>query len=121
MFERSYHSVPAGIPHAVAADGRFKTVRGLSLRSIATTIGVSPQYYNENERGNRSVLTAERLEKYRAYLGLIAKETGTLFNKNTEVKHNRQNPRQVKCFHCRGGRAVYSSDDHAVYREKYGR
>lgn len=64
---------------------QLRKQRGLSLRSTAKAVGVSPQYYSEIERGHRSALTPERLGKLRDYLGLSSEETETLFNKAAET------------------------------------
>jgi len=65
---------------------QLRKQRDLSLRSTAKAVGVSPQYYSEIERGHRSALTPERLEKLRDYLGLTSEETETLFNKSAEAR-----------------------------------
>ena len=60
--------------------------KGKSLRETAKAIGVSAQFYSEIEKGRRSALTAERLEKLRKFLGLDKDETDNLFNKAAEAR-----------------------------------
>ena len=60
--------------------------KGKSLRETAKAIGVSAQFYSEIEKGRRSALTAERLEKLRSFLVLDKEETDTLFNKAAEAR-----------------------------------
>jgi transcriptional regulator with XRE-family HTH domain len=59
---------------------------GRSLRETAKAIGVSAQFYSEIEKGRRSALTAERLEKLKNFLELNKEETDTLFNKAAEAR-----------------------------------
>ena len=60
--------------------------KGKSLRATAKAIGVSAQFYSEIEKGRRSPLTPERLEKLRDFFVLDAEETNRLFNKAAEGK-----------------------------------
>lgn len=60
--------------------------KGRSLRETAKAIGVSAQFYSEIEKGRRSALTAERLEKLKSFLELSKEETNTLFNKAAEAR-----------------------------------
>jgi transcriptional regulator with XRE-family HTH domain len=81
----------------------------VSLRSTAKAVGVSPQYYSEIERGHRSALTAERLNKLRDFFDLSTEETDTLFNKAAEARkisefdfsdYIRQRDYVMKAFAC---------------------
>ena len=56
-----------------------------SIRQTAIAIGVSPQYYSEVEKSNRSVLSAERLEKLRDYLELTPEEYEIMSTKAAEA------------------------------------
>jgi transcriptional regulator with XRE-family HTH domain len=60
--------------------------KGKSLRETAKAIGVSAQFYSEIEKGRRSALTPERLEKFKAFIGLNSEETETLYNKAAEAR-----------------------------------
>ena len=60
--------------------------KGKSLRETAKAIGVSAQFYSEIEKGRRSALTAERLEKLKSFFELSKEETNTLFNKAAEAR-----------------------------------
>ena len=55
--------------------------RGRSLRETAFAIGVSPQFYSEIEKGRRSVLIAERLDKLKAFLNLPDEQATIMYNK----------------------------------------
>jgi transcriptional regulator with XRE-family HTH domain len=60
--------------------------RGRSIRETAIAIGVSSQFFSEVEKGRRSALTAERLDKLNAFLNLSDEESRIMYNKAAEAR-----------------------------------
>ena len=57
-----------------------------SLRETAKAIEVSPQFLSEVEKGRKSTLTNERLEKLAKFLSLTETQTYTLYNMAAEAR-----------------------------------
>ena len=57
-----------------------------SIRETAIAIGVSSQFFSEVEKGRRSALTAERLDKLKAFLNLSDEESRIMYNKAAEAR-----------------------------------
>jgi len=57
-----------------------------SLRETAIAIGVSSQFFSEVEKGRRSALTAERLDKLKSFLNLPDEESRILYNKAAQAR-----------------------------------
>lgn len=57
-----------------------------SIRETAIAIGVSSQFFSEVEKGRRSALTAERLDKLKAFFNLSDEESRMMYNKAAEAR-----------------------------------
>ena len=64
----------------------LRTKLRLKQSELAEKVGISRQALLEIEKGRRSALTPERLEKFKAFLGLNSEETETLYNKAAEAR-----------------------------------
>lgn len=62
--------------------------RQKSLRETAKAIEVSPQFLSEVEKGRRSTLTNERIEKLARFLSLTDTQTYTLYDMAAEAKND---------------------------------
>ena len=60
--------------------------QGRSIRETAFAVGVSPQFYSEIEKGRRSVLIAERLDKLKTFLNLSEDKAIAMYNKAAEAR-----------------------------------
>lgn len=65
---------------------RLECEKHPSLRSTATAIGVSPQFYSEVEKDRRSAFTAERLAKLKDFLELTSEDAQIMYDKAAESK-----------------------------------
>ena len=59
-----------------------------SLRQTAIAIGVTPQFYSDVEKRNRSSFTPERLDSLKTYLHLTREQAEILYNKAAEARRS---------------------------------
>lgn len=64
----------------------LRKARCRSIRETAIAIGVSPQFFREVEKGRRSALTAERLDKLKTFLNLSDEESRIMYDKAAEAR-----------------------------------
>lgn len=59
---------------------RMRTKHGVTLRTLASTLGVSAPYLYDVEQGNRNPLKKEHLEKLAQFFALNSEETAYMFD-----------------------------------------
>ena len=66
----------------------MRTADDRSLRQTAIAIGVTPQYFSDVEKRNRSGFTPERLESLKSYLHLTKEQAEIMYNKAAEARRS---------------------------------
>ena len=69
--------------------------KDVTLRELARGIGVSAPFLSDVEKGRRSALTAERIEKVAAVLHLDTDEKTALYNAAGKQKNSIPNTKQI--------------------------
>jgi transcriptional regulator with XRE-family HTH domain len=60
-----------------------------SLRQTAMAIGITPQFYSDVEKRNRSGFTPERLAKLKVYLHMTQEQAEIMYDKAAEARRSR--------------------------------